>query len=297
MQVSPSATYLPVPEWLSAPCVVPNNGSLEPKRDRGRTLSNRHSLNRPQVSSQRGGDGPWEAVSVRPLLRWLAAGVVGLAVVGTIITAVELVLPGFPAGGRFNPDDEASVLTTYSILLWAATALVFMVLGVLARGSGGPAARYFALGALFTYITFDEGSSFHEQLSPIAESMLGSDDLLIRGWLLLGGVMVIVVGAGLVVLARGIPPKMRRRLVVAATVFLLGAFGMEVVGSLLYTETPADWLLAQGLAPQTISYTIATGIEEGLEMAGALLALRAGLLAVRIERRPGRYALVADVAG
>lgn len=238
-----------------------------------------------RVSLDEHDTGGEEELSVRPLLRWLLLVIVVLVVVGPTALILRESVPAIP-GALVDLDDEASLPTTFSIVLWALAALVFVLVGALERTRGTGGTPYLVFAGVFTYIVLDEGAELHERLNPVASAFI--DTFPSFPWVLPGAVIAAVVGVLLLRLARRIPGVMRRRLIVAGAVFLLGAVVVEVAAGTTFTAPPADWDPAEGKAPQSPVFYVLTAVEEGLEMCGALLALRAGLLGLRFRRGPGR---------
>jgi hypothetical protein len=107
-------------------------------------------------------------------------------------------------------------------------------------------------------------------------------------WVVIGGTIALFVGVTYLRFLRVLPPAARRGFVVAGTCYVGGALGMEMVGA---------WLVsAEGLALQLdgwqdrgdfpVTYALAVALEEGLEMFGLILFLRAllGYCAAHIGR-------------
>ena len=233
---------------------------------------------------------------VGPCLRWLAVVAGALTVLGPLVNVVDGLLADRdgPARGLLavvarvlDVDAEASLPTTFSVLLWAGLTAVLVVLAVLRRLSGQSWGAHLALAAVAGLLTLDEGSSLHEELARITGQFVDGGSVPTFEWLLPGVVVVLAVGAVLLRLAREVAPSLRRRLVVAGVVFLAGAVGFEALSGFFYTVTPVPDLPQDLRGPQTPVYRVLNGLEEGLEMAGALLALRAGLLALSLRSSPG----------
>lgn len=213
--------------------------------------------------------------------RWRPAGlIVVLAVVGVVLmlagSALWNAYEHFAGDGlawrmvgvasrMLYPGREGNITTWYSALLLSAVALGLAAHAVLLRGAGAGWRAYAALAAIALLLSADEAASMHEQLNRLAE------------FLEVGGTWTfawVVLGIPLVVIDR----RMRNRLIVAGAIFLAGALGFEVLGGMIVTggavtSNPFD----------VVAYQAVQLLEEGLEVAGALLALWATLDALDVR--------------
>ncbi|MCF6733603.1 hypothetical protein [Blastococcus sp. KM273129] len=158
----------------------------------------------------------------------------------------------------------------------AVLAAALAVLSIAARSEGGPASRYRVLAGVALFLSLDEGAQVHEFLNQVGVRV--TDRLgTFNAWLIPGAGVLLVVGVLLLWLARGIEPALRRRLVLAGAVFMAGAVGMEALGAAfaLSSDLPNPWLTGR--------YHLLVAAEEGLEMAGALIAVHAVVARIRVD--------------
>ncbi|TXR56399.1 hypothetical protein [Quadrisphaera setariae] len=231
------------------------------------------------------------------LVRPLAVVLAVLVVVGPLVRlAVDGVAgrPDLPqawlteAARLVDLDEEGNLPTYFSAALLAATAAGLAVAAALVRARGLRAWPLAVPAAVAALLSVDELASLHEQLALLAD-LLGVDAGLRFSWVVPGVVVAAVVGAGLLLVARRMAPRLRWRLVVAGAVYLLGALVVETVTGGMFRPAPPG-----GLEPvQSTAYVLLNAVEEGLEMVGALLALRAVLLALRVTAAP--HGLVVDL--
>lgn len=218
----------------------------------------------------------------RRLLLWGTAGVFALMLIAGLVfhylrENLDQQAPGWRLlsglGSLFYADGEANLWAWGSGVLLAGIGLALCVVGFATRNEGRAALPYFFLGAVALEMSADEIAQLHEKL---ARFNLGSSFTF--AWLALG--VPLAIAAGLVVLwiARRIDRRLRRRLIVAGTIYLLGAIGIEALSGYIVGGLQDD------LARASLEYHILLGVEEGLEAAGALLALAATLAALSIER-------------
>jgi hypothetical protein len=188
---------------------------------------------------------------------------------------------------RFNADAETSVPTWFSILLLMSLAVAAFVIARTTRNGAGTAHRWwYAMSAVFLYLSIDEGSAFHEIAFQPMQRLLGvTSGPLLFGWVVPAGLAVIVVGAIFLRFMLRLPTPTRVGLFIGGAVYLAGALGMEMVaGSLV--QVLAD---SSGMS---LSFDLLAGVEETLEMIGSILVLRALLVHLRDFVLPSRTLVV-----
>lgn len=168
----------------------------------------------------------------------------------------------------FWADQEANVWSWYSSFLLGAIGIGLLLLARMQQDRTGRRA-YGVLGVAAIVMSADETASLHEALGYLGDSIGG----LTSNWLLLGIPFAVVAGVVALRLSRRFDPRLRRRLIVAGVVYLLGAVAVESLGGAL--SGPMGLLRFHPL------YVLEVTVEEGLEFAGTLLALRAVLAALQ----------------
>ena len=218
--------------------------------------------------------------AVRPIV-----GIEAIAAVGALLLLLGLVLQiltvllhtgGVPGEGVFDPDGEANVWAWYSALVISLLALSFAVHALVRRGEGRAWLPYALLGTVVLYMSVDEAASLHERLGALGPSGLSYP------WLVVGIPLAVVVGIVVLRVARGIEPTMRRRLIVAGVVYLTGAAGMEALQEVFFDlsgETHTTLV--------NVLLKVVVAVEEGLEVTGVLLGMRAVWGALLVRNGPG----------
>lgn len=189
---------------------------------------------------------------------------------------------------RFNVDAETSVPTWYSVMLLMSLAVVAFVIARTTRTQPGTGHRWwYAMAAVFLYVSVDEGSALHEIAFQPMQRLLGvTSGPLLFAWVVPAILAVIVVAAIFLKFFLRLPVPTRTSLLIGGIVFLVGAIGMEMVaGSLVY-------VLAEPGSGSSLSLDLLAGIEEALEMVGAILVLRALLLHLQRYVLPERTLVV-----
>lgn len=117
----------------------------------------------------------------------------------------------------------------------------------------------------------DEFLGLHERLSGPAQVVQESIGIDLAGarWVLLGGVIALLVVLLLIRHVWSLPSEARRDVILGGVVFLIGSIGFEIVDALGFAATDSyNWISMIG-----------SHVEEGLEFAGVILAIR-GLLTI-----------------
>ncbi len=213
------------------------------------------------------------------LLRWTLyaiAGSIGLHLLGQFVVRVigtdsifidELVW-------RFNVDLELNVPTWFSSFLAATAALIALFIAgrYAKRKSNRPLRNVWALiGAVLLLIAVDEVSSLHELALQFIHIQVGfgeAQTYAANAWL----IIMPLIAAGFLFAIWLMYRRLERgtfiRLAAAVSVYLLGAVVVEYIS---IPVSDATHLYNFLLAP----------LEEGLEMLGLWLVLRASLLHIR----------------
>jgi len=243
-----------------------------------------HAGARPDRPTPRVSTAPGPAVDGRALVTVLA--VVAAVLVGASVAFAGLAdaVPGDSIGARLVnalhrftfTDREGNLWSWFSVLSLALLAVVFAGHAFVQRRTGGHPLPYAALGLVALYLSLDEDVSLHEKLAALVPEHRSTFQWLVYG-------LPVALVAGLVVLwiARGIDRSLRRRLIVAGVVYLLGAAVTESIEAVVVLAQPSR---TEALA--SFWYALSAGVEEGLEVAGVLLAVRAALLALQVRIAP-----------
>ncbi len=160
-------------------------------------------------------------------------------------------------------DRERSVSTWFQVLVLAACSLALWACGRHERDPGQRLAwRWFS--GLLALMSLDEQIGVHEIVRARITAIAAQHGSLLPAGLTLGSALAVVALAATRFLLRR-PPAMRRRILVAGSVYLLGAVGFEVAA--------AVWI-GRGL-PRGAIYRLMPTFEELLEMLGMIALLDA----------------------
>lgn len=166
----------------------------------------------------------------------------------------------FEISNRFDVDDEASVPTWFSQAIWMGVALSSILA---ARLSGVKSARklWLIMSAIGIFFSIDEVSGIHElslqSLHLLFFGLQQSSSSLNAWWLVMP--LVIVFGAWFLKKLHSVLGIKQWTLIMGGwLIFLIGAVGLELYGN----DVPHNTFYYQG---------IVTGVEEGLEILGAIV--------------------------
>jgi hypothetical protein len=210
--------------------------------------------------------------------RAAVAALAFFAVAGAVSSALRLSGRSHVYGlvPLFDLDAELSAPTWFSSMVLLACVAVLVVLAVQARATGGARwGNWALLAVIFTVMSVDETASYHESWMDITRDAFGAGAIFFWAWVIPGTVLTALVALVNIPFLRSLPRRTAVRFLVAGAVFVSGALGMEMVNG-WYFQNNGGWNAA---------YATMVGIEELLEMTGALLFLRALLLELASRSR------------
>jgi hypothetical protein len=204
------------------------------------------------------------------IFRWQ----VGIALALTVLYVVTQSLKIF-AGKEFvfglvpmfDLDAEANLPTFFQsqTLLACGVALAVVAVNERVRGAA-QALRWLGLGLAFVYLGADEAAMLHDRMGPPAMQLFGQGPNHID-WVLPMGLLAGAFALWILPLLFAIPRRTALAFVVAGIVYVSGAVGFEIVGK----------FAAEAAGYASFTYVLTVVCEEGLEMLGVALMLRAVL--------------------
>jgi len=170
----------------------------------------------------------------------------------------------------FNPDLEANLTTWFATALLLTGAVLTALVANAKRDAADPLRYHWTgLAAVLLIMSMDEAAQIHEMLIRPTQQLLGVSSSVGWVWALPALVVVAALALSSLRLLRAQTSDTRRLLQLSFFVFLSGAVGVEIIGSVLFGET------------RPIGFELAAAVEELLEMSGAVIFIGAilGLLA------------------
>lgn len=169
-------------------------------------------------------------------------------------------------------DNEENIPTFFTVIILLFAAQLLAVIAVLKYQKNEiDVAKWYILSFGFLAMAFDEAFRFHEKatgpLRPVLRDHLDVTHLgvLHFSWVVPAIFLVLGFAIYFIRFVFRLPPSTRRAVFIAATLYLGGAIGMELIGG-LYVAT-------HGFG--TPVYIILTTIEESLEITGVIVFIYA----------------------
>jgi hypothetical protein len=171
-----------------------------------------------------------------------------------------------------------------SLSQWVQTATLLglaVLLGLSATAARSHRFGWWAMAAIFVYLSIDEGSRLHENLIPLLHRYFDPSGIFLFAWVVPAAALVAAFVAAYARLIRDLDPVTRRRFLLAGALYVSGTIGMELVGGWWATDNGFDNATYQMLL---------VALEEMFEVAGQLTFLHA--LLRHLEATGPRIALL-----
>jgi hypothetical protein len=206
------------------------------------------------------------SVNHQSIVTWLLSICLSLLVVHILFQFLrwELGWEGYHnLFARFDLDNEVSVPTWYSQLLFlGASILLFLIAQQLRLENAKFVRHWIILSCIFLYLSIDDGAMIHEGFNEpirIVLTQLGMTNIIDNAWLYGAALIVVPLGLSYLRFLWSLDYVTRWRFIVAGLVFVMGAVGFEVISS----------------GYGGFEYKMVIAIEEFLEMVGVVLFIRA----------------------
>lgn len=204
-------------------------------------------------------------VSLTRVTRTLTAVVVLLVGLYGVLGLLQAVLDldAFPVA-VLDLDGELQVGAWFSTALLLVGALMLALTASVATARGDSDGRWWRfLSAGFVVMSLEEAVDLHQRISEPLSRLLDLDGGALRAaWVIPAALGIVVLGACMVPFIRRMPSPLRRRLLLAAALFVGGAVGLEIVGQALFVTSGA------GVVSGAVNL-----VEETLEPAAVILLI------------------------
>lgn len=185
----------------------------------------------------------------------------------------------------FYVDYENTVPSFFSASLLLMAALLLALIATLKQAAHATYRFQWALlSCTFLFMAIDEAASIHEMLIGPMRGLLGQEarGVFFFAWVIPGIAVVMIFGLFYLQFLLHLPVKTRGNVVLAATLYLGGAIGMELIGGRYADVHGMD----------NLTYSMAATVEESLEMAGVIIFIYALLHYIADNYREIRIQLV-----
>lgn len=188
-----------------------------------------------------------------------------------------------PLAMRFHLGAEASLPTWYSSFQLLICAALLLSIGLRAQRIGEKFSRHWlGLSGLFLYISIDEVATFRESLAQLSEPYVNTTGLLYYSWVIAAIPIVLMLALLYCKFIFNLPKSIRLLVILAGGLFLGGALGLEMLTALIHSASGSQ-ILADASAEVNLIYSLATTVEETLEMAGVTVFIYALLLYIQMQ--------------
>lgn len=160
---------------------------------------------------------------------------------------------------------------------WYSSALLFCTAILIAwnaieerRRGGRHLSNWWCLAAIFFYISLDESISIHEHMN----EWFDFKGALTFGWIIPASGLLLVFGISYLKFLIHLPPRSRNGFILAGSIYVGGALGIEIPLGLWVTNTGSD---------DNLGYALIDSIGESMEVLGTSL-FAVALLRHLIER-------------
>ncbi|MGH8064840.1 MAG: hypothetical protein ACRERE_06275 [Candidatus Entotheonellia bacterium] len=204
--------------------------------------------------------------------------VLGLVICGLTIASVagqfaKYVLGYTTLGGLiplFDLNLEQNIPTWYSSAQLLLCAIFLWMIAWATRNDGDRAVWYWGILAIILLgLSLDETAGLHELIGKRLRSILRSEGVLRYPWVIPGAVFVLIFIVAYMRFFIKLPPKIRRLIGMAGTIYVWGALGMELI---------EGYYASLYSGQESMSFAILATIEEVCEMTGVLIFMYALLL-------------------
>lgn len=168
-------------------------------------------------------------------------------------------------------DFEESLYTWFSTILLSFAALVSLFVGSIKKeGSEKFKRHWMIIGFLFFMLSIDEMLSFHERVSGMLSNAFPTSGIFEFAWVIPAIFIISFLGLFFWPFIRQLPASVSRTIIIAGAIFVFGAVGMEMVAGLFISENSLN-----DDAFTSPIYRILANIEEGLEVVGVIVFIKA----------------------
>jgi hypothetical protein len=162
----------------------------------------------------------------------------------------------------FDVDRERNVPAIFSIcILLIASAILAVIASRQKPGARPSALKWAGLSVVFLYLAADEGIEIHEKVGHFTSNLIGAGDLAYYAWLIPYAIFGLIFFLMYRRFLWELPRDTRKGFLIAAALFVGGAFGTEFLAGIYVYFFRTE---------ETLGYDLLSALEEALEMAGVI---------------------------
>lgn len=210
------------------------------------------------------------SLSPHRLTRFLLVFIFSLVAISFFLKFSFYFLPDYPLRDSLIPifdiNREQNIPSLYS---WSALLFSAMLLGVIARVKKIVGDRYVthwrALAIIFVFLSLDEAMSLHEKFVEPLRDRFNTGGIFYYAWVIPASILVVVFCLTFSRFLLALPAKTKRLFLIAGTVYVAGALGLEMVAGVYDNIYGMDNIVIAAL----------TSIEEFMEMSAIAIFIYA----------------------
>lgn len=174
----------------------------------------------------------------------------------------------------FNLDEEGNIPTLFSSVAELLCAGLLAIIATARKRQNKREYLYWAgLSIIFLFIAVDDGAALHENIIRPLRNALNTSGALYYAWVIPYGMLVIAVGLIYFRFLFSLSVRMRYLFILAATLFVGGALGVEMIGGVWFER----------FGHENVGYELITMFEQSLQMAGILVFIYALMSYIETE--------------
>ncbi|MCW3119667.1 MAG: putative rane protein [Chitinophagaceae bacterium] len=136
---------------------------------------------------------------------------------------------------------EKNLPSLFSALqLWFAAAILFILSAVKFSAKDKYRFHWAILGIVFLFLGYDEWKSMHEKLNNYLHDHFHFHGVFFLAWVIPACLFLVFLGIFFLRFLFALPVKTRRRIIIAAGIFLGGAVGLEMLESIFVEKNGGD---------------------------------------------------------
>lgn len=184
---------------------------------------------------------------------------------------------------RFDLGFEPSIPGYFSsVLMLISSVLLWVIFQINQNESKSQRVYWFSLSLIFLYLSVDEAVMIHEMADGALQRWLQTSGVFFLAWVIPAIVVVTIVGACYIPFLCSLDRQTRNLFILAGSVFVGGAIGMEMAASKIVEANELS----------SLKYAIFQTVEEGMEMIGVLIFIAALAGYIRKKTKEITFAIV-----
>lgn len=165
----------------------------------------------------------------------------------------------------FDFNSERSFPTLYSFLLLLGASWLLFIISVFVKRQKKGHHYWLVLSFIFLFLAIDEALMIHEKIMVYTRMFLNTSGYLYYAWIIPYGILLIIFCVSYLPFLWRLPQTTRQQFILAGTIFVIGAIGIESMGGKQFTLE----------GEENLTFKILYTIEELFEILGITIFIYA----------------------